>query len=124
MRDQDFIEQSLVERRLTRQRQAYAMADKGATLRVAAHFLDRRRGTAEPMTRIDAEIVPQAIRDDLDEVDTLADGVEHDWHGRVVKQSHQWPTRHRRARDNLSSEHLARSYREGARGLDGRSLSD
>lgn len=70
------------------------MADEGAPLRIPSQFLDRRFRAVEPVAHIDAEIVPEPIGNDLDEIDTIADGIEHDRNGRIVKQPHQRATRH------------------------------
>ena len=65
------------------------MADDLALRGITVQFVDRDLRMAEAPGRADPEVVPEAIGDDLDEVDARPERVEHDRDGRVVEQPDQ-----------------------------------
>lgn len=84
----DLVEQPLVEWHGAGQRQTNAVSDDPSVSGVAAQLVDGQLGMAKAATRMDPEIVPEAVGDHLDEVHARAQRVQYERDRGIVEQPH------------------------------------
>ena len=89
MRRCHLLHKGLVERHGAWQRQTNAVADDSPIAGVSAQLIDRQFGIAEAVAAsFSTKIVPEPIRDDLDEVDLSAKRIKHNGDCWIVQQPH------------------------------------